>query len=133
MKKSIAFICTHNSCRSQMAEGYMKKLGNSIFFTYSAGTEKYPEVKPKAIKVMQLDNIDISNQYPKLLKDVPSKLDVLITMGCGVKCPNIPCGFREDWELEDPSGGSIEQFIQTRDLIKQRVINILNRVKEDKL
>lgn len=124
-KKKIAFICVHNSCRSQMAEGYMKKFEKENYSVYSAGTEKYHEIKPKAVEVMKLDNIDISNQYPKLLKEIPSKLDILITMGCGVTCPNIPCEFKEDWELEDPSGGTIDDFIKTRELIKEKILKLI--------
>ena len=130
---TIAFICTHNSCRSQMAEGYMKTFGDSFTRIYSAGTEKYHQVKPKAIEAMKLDNIDISMHYPKLLDEIPAKLDILITMGCGVVCPHIPCNHIEDWNLEDPSGGSLEEFIITRDLIKKRVFQLIKDIKNENI
>ena len=82
MKKKVAFICVHNSCRSQMAEGWAKKLASDVLEVYSAGTEDYPEVKPLAVKVMEEVGIDMSEHHPKLLSDIPEELDILITMGC---------------------------------------------------
>ncbi len=126
----VAFVCVHNSCRSQMAEGYLKSLGTAFGFeSYSAGTEDYPEVKPLAVEAMKLDGVDISDQYPKLLSDIPGELDILITMGCNVECPYIPCQHREDWGLDDPSGGPIEDFIVTRNLIKDKVLALIDQFK----
>ena len=133
MKKTVAFICTHNSCRSQMAEGYLKTLGNDVTDVYSAGTEEYPEVKPKATEAMKRDGINISLQYPKLLTAIPSKINILVTMGCGVVCPQIPCEYRVDWGLDDPSGGTIEDFIKTRELIKVKVIDLIEKIKKNDL
>lgn len=129
-KKIIAFVCTHNSCRSIMAEGFMKHYGNDIFEVYSAGTEVYPNPKPLAIEVMEDLNIDMSHAKSKLLDKIPSKLDYLITMGCGVECPYIPTTFREDWGLDDPSKGPKEEFEKTRDLIKEKVLNLIESVKK---
>lgn len=109
-KTIVGFICVHNSCRSQMAEGWAKQLGGEVLEAYSAGTENYPEVKPKAVKVMDESGVDMTGYEPKLLSDIPAKLDILITMGCNVECPFVPCNHREDWGLEDPSGGSLEDF-----------------------
>jgi len=131
-KIKIAFVCIHNSCRSQMAEGYAKALGADAMDAYSAGTETYPAVKPLAVEAMALDGVDVSAQYPKLLDAIPSELDYLITMGCGVTCPYVPCKHREDWGLDDPSGGPIEDFIKTRDLIKARVEELIDRIKNDR-
>ncbi|MCK5387935.1 MAG: arsenate reductase ArsC [Candidatus Izimaplasma sp.] len=133
MKKVIAFVCTHNSCRSQMAEGWAKHLGSDIFEVYSAGTKQYPAPKPLAVEVMEDMGIDMSNHYSKLLNEIPPKLDILITMGCGVECPHVPTKHREDWGLDDPSGGPKEGFENTRDLIKDKVIELIKRVKEGKL
>ncbi|MCK8060179.1 MULTISPECIES: arsenate reductase ArsC [unclassified Fusibacter] len=129
MKYKIAFVCVHNSCRSQMAEGWMKALGSDIFEVYSAGTEDYKEVKPLAVEVMEEAGIDMSGHRPKLLSDIPSELDLLITMGCNVVCPFVPNKFAEDWGLEDPSGGPIEGFRETRDLVKARCLDLIERVK----
>lgn len=127
--KKVAFVCIHNSCRSQMAEGFARTLGQGIFESYSAGTEHYPEVKPLAVAVMEEAGVDMSGQHPKLLSDIPGELDVLITMGCGVECPFVPCKHREDWGLEDPSGGPIDGFRATRDTIKDKVEALITRLK----
>lgn len=130
MKKKVAFICVHNSCRSQMAEAWAKKLGSDLLEVYSAGTEEYPEVKPLVVKVMEEVGIDMSSHYPKLLRDIPGEVDYLITMGCNVECPYIPCHFREDWGLEDPSGGPIEAYRETRELIKEKVKDLIKRINQ---
>jgi len=125
----IAFVCVHNSCRSQMAEGWFKYLkGDRAIEVYSAGTENYPEVKPKALQVMKAKGIDMSKHQPKLLSDIPDTLDILVTMGCNVVCPFVPNSHSEDWALEDPSGGTIEAFEKTRDLIKDKVLNLIKRI-----
>ena len=129
----IAFVCVHNSCRSQMAEGYGKLFGDGIIDVYSAGTENYPEVKPLAVKVMEDDGVDMSKQYPKLLSDIPEDLDVLITMGCNVSCPYVAAKHSEDWGLDDPSGGPESAFIETRELVKEKVKNLIERVNQGNL
>lgn len=133
MKKKVAFICVHNSCRSQMAEGWAKHLGKDVLDVYSAGTEDYPEVKPLAVKVMEEVGIDMSEHYPKLLSDIPEEVDILITMGCNVICPFVPNSYSEDWGLDDPSGGPIEDFRETRDIIKKKVEELIERVKDNKI
>ena len=133
MKYKVAFVCVHNSCRSQMAEGWMEKYGSDIFDVYSAGTENYPKVKPGAVEVMEEKGIDMSHHKPKLLSDIPPKLDLLITMGCNVECPYIPNKFREDWGLDDPSGGPLDDFRKTRDLIEKKVLELIDRVKNKEI
>lgn len=130
MKVKVAFVCVHNSCRSQMAEGYAKHLGSDILEVYSAGTEDYPEVKPLAVAVMEEAGVDMSDHHPKLLTDIP-EIDILITMGCNVSCPYVPNSHSEDWGLDDPSGGPIDDFRVTRDLIKEKVLNLIERVKNN--
>ncbi|WIF93940.1 arsenate reductase ArsC [Caminicella sporogenes] len=133
MKKKVAFVCVHNSCRSQMAEAWAKHLGSDVLDAYSAGTEKYPEVKPDAVKVMEEVGIDMTGHYPKLLTDIPEEIDILITMGCNVVCPYIPCKHSEDWGLEDPSGKPIKEYRKTRDIIKEKIENLIEKVKIGKL
>ncbi|MBU5677010.1 arsenate reductase ArsC [Alkaliphilus sp. MSJ-5] len=133
MKKKVAFVCVHNSCRSQIAEGWAKKLGSDVLEVCSAGTENYHEVKYGAVDVMKEVGIDISEHYPKLLTDIPEEVDILITMGCNVQCPFVLCSHSEDWGLEDPSGGSIEEFRKTRDLIKTKIEELIKRVKNKEL
>lgn len=132
-RKVVAFVCIHNSCRSQMAEGWAKALGNDVLEVYSAGTEEYPGPKPMAIEVMEDSGIDMSKHTSKLLSDIPQKLDILITMGCGVECPFVPTKHREDWGLEDPSGGPKVGFEQTREIIKSKVLELIERVKNREL
>ncbi len=133
MKKKVAFVCVHNSCRSQMAEGWAKKLGSDVLEVYSAGTEDYHEVKPGAVQVMEEAGVDMSEHRPKLLTEIPEEVDFLITMGCNVVCPFLPCSHSEDWGLEDPSGGPIEDYRNTRDIIKEKVEALIERVKNEEI
>ncbi len=130
MKKVIAFVCTHNSCRSIIGEAWAKHIASDIFEIYSAGTEKYPSPKPMALEVMEDLGIDMTDSHSKLLDEIPSKFDILITMGCGVECPFVSTKHREDWGLDDPSGGPKEGFEVTRDIIKAKVLDLINRVKD---
>lgn len=131
--KKVAFVCTHNSCRSQMAEGWAKFMAGDLLEVYSAGTEAYPEVKPKAVKVMEEVGIEMTEHFPKLITDIPEEVDYLITMGCGVVCPFMPNKHEEDWGLDDPSGGPIEDFRATRDEIKEKMIDFIGRVKKGEI
>lgn len=133
MKKKVAFVCVHNSCRSQMAEGWAKKLGSDVLEVYSAGTEDYHEVKPLAVKVMEEVGVDMSDHRSKLLSDIPEEIDILITMGCNVVCPFIPNNHSEDWGLDDPSAGPIEDYRETRDLTKVKVEDLIKRVKNKEI
>lgn len=133
MKNKVAFICVHNSCRSQMAEGWAKKLGSDILEVYSAGTENYHEVKPLAVEVMEEAGIDMSEHHPKLLSDIPEEVDILITMGCNVVCPSIPNSHSEDWGVTDPSGGPIGDYRETRDIIKDKVEDLIRRVENKEI
>ena len=133
MKVKLAFVCVHNSCRSQMAEGWAKQLGGEYFDVYSAGTENYPQVKPLAVAVMEEAGISMEGHHPKFLSEIPEALDILITMGCNVTCPFVPNRLMEDWGLDDPSGGPIEDFRVTRDLIKAKVLDLIERAKNETL
>jgi len=133
LKKIIAFVCIHNSCRSQMAEGWANHFAKDILEVYSAGTEEYPSPKPLAIEVMEDADVDMSSHYSKTISCIPSNLDILITMGCGVECPYIPTTHREDWALDDPSGGPKEDFERTRDIIKEKVLELISRIKRNEL
>ena len=104
-KTKVAFICVHNACRSQIAEALGRHLANDVFESYSAGTELKDCMNPDAIRLMkQLYGIDMEkSQYPKLMAKLPP-VDVVVTMGCNVKCPYLPCKRRIDWGLNDPTG-----------------------------
>lgn len=129
MKTKVAFLCVHNSCRSQMAEGFALKYGKDKLEVYSAGSEDYPEVKPKAIEVMKEVGISLKDHRPKLLNEIPKNMDIVITMGCEIDCPFIPSKYQEDWGLEDPSGKDIEAFRKTRDLIESKVIDLIKNIQ----
>lgn len=129
-KKRVAFVCTHNSCRSIMAEGWARHLGSEVMDVYSAGTEVYPAPKPMALEVMEDASVDMHHAKSKLLSDIPASFDILITMGCGVECPYVPSQHREDWGLDDPSGGPKEGFEMTRDLIRAKVEELMARIKQ---
>lgn len=110
-KKKVAFICVHNSCRSQIAEALGRHLASDVFESFSAGTETKPQINQDAVRIMkELYGIDMEKtQYSKLITDIPSP-DVAISMGCNVGCPFIERGFDDDWGLEDPTGKSDEEF-----------------------
>lgn len=106
-RPKVAFICVHNSCRSQIAEALGKHLASDTFDSYSAGTETKPQINQDAVRLMkELYGIDMEQtQRSKLLEDIPP-VDVVVTMGCNVTCPFLPCKHREDWGLDDPTGQS---------------------------
>lgn len=134
MKKKVAFICVHNSCRSQMAEALGKIYGRDIFESYSAGTETKPQINQDAVRVIKkLYNVDMNEtQRSKLLSDIPS-VDIVIKMGCNVVCPYLPASHIEDWGLEDPTGKPEEEFIKTAKVIEKKIKDLAERIKNNKI
>lgn len=131
--KKVAFICVHNSCRSQMAEAFGRVIGLNVMEVYSAGTEERSQINQDAVRIMKEVGIDMElNQRPKLLTEIP-EVDIAITMGCNVKCPTLSCEHREDWGLDDPSHLPDEVFRETRDRIKEKVTELVKRIEEGKL
>ena len=129
--KKVAFICVHNSCRSQIAEALGKKLASDVFESYSAGTETKPQINQDAVRLMkQVHGIDMERtQYSKLLSELP-EIDIVITMGCNVQCPYLPCSHREDWGLDDPSGKEDAAFLYTMQRIEEKVLDLKKRIQE---
>ena len=129
MKKKVAFICVHNSCRSQMAEALGKALAGDVLECYSAGTETKPQINQDAVRlVKEKHGIDMEKtQHSKLLADIP-EVDIVITMGCNVSCPFLPCEMREDWGLDDPSGKEDAEFLLVMDKIEEKVKDLRQRV-----
>ena len=129
-KPKVAFICVHNSCRNQIAEALGTYLASDVFESYSAGTETVPQINQDAVRLIkQLYGIDMAQtQYSKLLNELPP-VDIVITMGCNVACPYLPCKHREDWGLDDPSGSGDAAFIQTIKQIYNNVLNLKNRLQ----
>lgn len=130
-KPKVAFICVHNSCRSQIAEALGKHLASDVFESYSAGTETKPQINQDAVRLMkQIYDIDMEKtQYSKLLSDIPP-VDVVVMMGCNVKCPFLPCTERFDWGLEDPTGAGDEAFIETIREIHTKIIELAQHLAQ---
>ena len=115
-----------NSCRSQMAEGFARVLGKGKFDSYSAGSRPSGKVNPVAVKVMQQAGVDISGAYSKGFRDLGIKeFDYVITMGCKDTCPFVPAKKHIDWQIEDPKDKGEDFFRKTRDLIKEKVEELI--------
>ncbi|MDD7512680.1 MAG: arsenate reductase ArsC [Clostridiales bacterium] len=124
-KPKVAFICVHNSCRSQIAEALGRHLAFDVFESYSAGTATKPRINQDAVRlVKQIYGIDMEKtQYSKLLSDIPP-VDVVVTMGCNVNCPFLPCIERFDWGLDDPTGAGDEAFVKTILEIHTKIVEL---------
>lgn len=131
----VAFVCVHNSCRSQMAEAITKETMADLFDAYSAGTETKPLINQDAVRHIELRyGVDMNvTQSSKLLDALPESLDVLITMGCNVECPYLPCKHREDWGLDDPTGQGDAAFLNTIALIEAKLASLKQRVLDGTL
>ena len=129
-KPKVAFVCVHNSCRSQIAEALGKHFSSNIFESYSAGTETKPQINQDAVRLMkEMYQIDMEKaQYSKLLSEIP-QVDIVITRGCNVNCPVIPCKYREDWGLEDPTGKDDEEFEKIIGQIHQNILQLADKIK----
>lgn len=128
---SVAFICTRNACRSQIAEAFAKKFGKDVFISYSAGTEPAERIDEEAMSIMRdLYDIDMreNGQRPKKLEELPA-VDGVVTMDCGVRCPYISCTWREDWNLEDPTGKEEEDYVMCIEQIKENILRLKERIQ----
>lgn len=127
--KKVAFICVHNSCRSQIAEALGKHFASDVFKSYSAGTETKPQINQDAVRILkELYGIDMEQtQYSKLIGDIP-KPDIAISMGCNVGCPFIGRAFDDNWGLEDPTGKSDEEFIRVIKEIEKKIIKLRSQM-----
>ena len=129
-KPKVAFLCVHNSCRSQIAEALGKHLSSNVFESYSAGTETKPRINQDAVRLMKkMYQIDMEKtQYSKRLSEIP-QADIVITMGFNVNCPIIPCKYREDWGLNDPTGKDDVEFSKTIHKIHSNVLELAKKVE----
>ena len=125
MKKKIAFICVHNSCRSQIAEALGKHLKPDKYEFFSAGTEIKPQINQDAVRLMKkLYGIDMEKeQYSKTFDKIPTP-DIVISMGCDVGCPYIGRSFDENWGLPDPTGENDKEFIKVISTIKDKILEL---------
>ena len=126
-KPKVAFICVHNSCRSQIAEALGKALASDVFESYSAGTETKPRINQDAVRLVnELYGIDMEQtQYSKLISAIPEP-DIAISMGCNVGCPFIGRTFDDNWGLDDPTGKDDVDFIKVIREIEERIIKLKN-------
>lgn len=128
-KTKVAFICVHNSCRSQIAEALGKHFASDVFESYSAGTETKPQINQDAVRLMkEIYNIDMErSQRSKLLDEIPP-VDVVVTMGCNVNCPYLACKHREDWGLDDPTGKTDDEFKKVISTIEAKIKGLKERL-----
>ena len=128
-KPRVAFVCVHNSCRSQIAECLGKLLAGDVFESVSGGTETKPQINRDAVRLMKAKyGVDMEKtQYSKLIDELPP-VDVVVTMGCNVQCPSLPCRMREDWGLEDPSGRSDEIYLDVIKRIEEKILDPKKRL-----
>lgn len=121
-KTKVAFVCVHNSCRSQMAEALGKKYMSDICDCYSAGTETKPQINQDAVRLMKkVHGIDMEqSQYSKLFDDIP-EADIVVSMGCNVVCPYVPGKLNLNWGLEDPTGQNDDAFLKTIEMIEAKM------------
>lgn len=127
-KPVVAFVCTHNACRSQIAEAMARRFADDVMLARSAGTHPTKIVNPDAARLLASEyEFDVASLEPKSLTCLPD-VDILITMGCGVECPSLPAMYREGWGLEDPTGKGDDAFLRTMRAIQQRVIGLRARI-----
>ena len=127
-KKKVAFICVHNSCRSQIAEALGKHLAGDVFDSFSAGTETKPQINQDAVRLMkEIYGIDMeaNGQRSKLISEIP-EVDMTISMGCNVGCPFIGRAFDDNWELNDPTGKSDDDFKDIIRKIEEKILELKN-------
>lgn len=124
-KTKVAFICVHNSCRSQMAEALGKKYLSDICDCYSAGTETKPQINQDAVRLMKAEHgIDMEkDQYSKLMEDIP-EADIVVSMGCNVVCPYVPGKVNLNWGLDDPTGMEDKVFIDVMKKIENNMLEL---------
>lgn len=131
-RKKVAFICVHNSCRSQIAEALGKHYAPDVFESYSAGTETKPYINRDAVRIMkELYGIDMeaNGQYSKLISEIPDA-DIAISMGCNVGCPYIGRGFDDNWGLDDPTGKSDDDFKSVIKSIERNIFELRKMLSE---
>lgn len=128
-KVKVAFVCVHNSCRSQIAEALGRLFASDVFESYSAGTQTKPQINQDAVRIVkQKYGIDMEEtQYSKLVSEIP-EVDIVVTMGCNVSCPSLPCKHREDWGLDDPTGKADDVFVDTAEKIEFKVRELRNKI-----
>ena len=126
--KKILFVCVENSNRSQMAEAFAKMYGGNEIESFSAGSSPSGKINPKAIVAMRELNYDLGSHQSKSLEDVKAyaPFDVVVTMGCGDACPWMPAREFVDWQIPDPRNMNENEFKNVRDLVSQKVKELIS-------
>lgn len=128
----VAFICTHNACRSQIAEAICRLRAADIIEPYSAGTDPAPSPDQQVLRLLASHGADTSRLSSKKLDAIPQP-DIVVTMGCGVACPTLACAHREDWGLEDPTGKGDSAIEACIGVIEQKVDGLACRIRTEQL
>ena len=133
-RPKVAFVCVHNSCRSQIAEALGRILACEVFESFPAGSETKLEINADAVRAVRaLYGVDMTRtQRSKLLSEIPS-VDIVVTMGCNVSCPMIPCRHHEDWGLEDPTGKDEQVLLALIEQIKANILSLKERIQQGKI
>ena len=129
--KKILFVCVENAGRSQMAEGFFRKIAPDAYQGISAGTKPVSEINPLAIQAMKEVDIDISDNKSKLVtNEMIEESDSVVNMGCMNKesCPALFVEEIDDWDVEDPKGKSIEEIRKIRDSIETKVKKLVSEL-----
>jgi protein-tyrosine-phosphatase len=133
LNPSILFLCVHNAGRSQMAAGWAKRLGGDRVDVFSGGSEPAEQVNQAAVAAMAEVGVNISGEIPQPWADeIVRAVDVIVTMGCGDACPVYPGKWYIDWELDDPSGKTVEEVRPIRDELETRVRGLLAELLPDR-
>lgn len=132
MKKRVLFVCVENSFRSQIAEAYFNKLAPGCMVALSAGTRPAEKVHPNAVKLMLEEGIDISGNKPKLLtREMQENVDVAVIVCGGSECPLVFASHVEEWNMPDPASMTLDEARKVRDAIKEKVIDLIERMKAE--
>lgn len=128
--KKVLFVCVENACRSQMAEAFGKALGRGLIEAHSAGSRPAVQVNERAVASMRELGYDLSSHRPKSVSDLPQiEYDLVVTMGCGDECPAVRAKQRQDWRIPDPKHLDKERFGEIRDLIRNKVEELVRGLK----
>ena len=127
----VLFVCLHNAGRSQISEALFTRAAAGHHEARSAGTEPGERVHPEVVEAMAELGIDLADRVPRKLSSADAEwADIVVTMGCGDKCPYIPGMRYLDWELEDPKGRPPEEVRRTRDEIQRRVTELISELDD---
>lgn len=133
-KLTIAFVCTGNTFRSQIGEAFAKKYGSHLWTAYSAGLEvKSNQLHPFTPDIMSEISISMTDHHPKLLADIPATVDILVTMGCGAKCPYVPTKHRVEWSLPPLDTTDRASFVVIRDAIQEKVKALVKALESNEI